>query len=207
MAYVLLARVLAAQGAGQRADALLERVCVMAEAISNVEVLLQALALRAAIAGAPHGTADRELAYLVRALNLAAPEGFARPILDAGSALAKPLRQAIMQGIQPAFAQKLLTDLAEEERRWALAGYLPGNAGLPAQDRASGGTSRLMEPLTERERQVLRLLAAGLSSTEVAEELVISVATARSYIKGLYGKLDAHSRKEAIGRGREFGLL
>jgi LuxR family maltose regulon positive regulatory protein len=207
MAYVLLARVLAAQGAGQRADALLERVCVMAEAISNVEVLLQALALRAAIAGAPHGTADRELAYLARALNLAAPEGFARPILDAGSARAKPLRQAIMQGIQPAFAQKLLTDLVEEERRRALAGYLPGNAVLPAQSRASGGTSRLMEPLTERERQVLRLLAAGLSSTEVAEELVISVATARSYIKGLYGKLDAHSRKEAIGRGREFRLL
>jgi LuxR family maltose regulon positive regulatory protein len=54
---------------------------------------------------------------------------------------------------------------------------------------------------------VLRLLAAGLSSTEVAEELVISVATARSYIKTLYGKLDAHGREEAITRGREFGLL
>jgi LuxR family maltose regulon positive regulatory protein len=50
-------------------------------------------------------------------------------------------------------------------------------------------------------------LAAGLSSTEVAEELVLSVSTARSYMKSLYGKLDAHSREEAIDKGREFGLI
>jgi ATP/maltotriose-dependent transcriptional regulator MalT len=65
----------------------------------------------------------------------------------------------------------------------------------------------LVEPLTEREAQVLRLLAAGLSSTEVAGELVIAVSTARSYIKSLYAKLDAHSRQEAIEKGRLYGLL
>ena len=110
--YVLLARVLAGQGAFQRADALLERICLVAETIPDVEVLLRALALRAAIAHSLHADAGRTLPYLGRALNLAAPENFVRPLLDAGGALVKPLRQAIMQGIQPAFAQKLLADLA-----------------------------------------------------------------------------------------------
>jgi LuxR family maltose regulon positive regulatory protein len=65
----------------------------------------------------------------------------------------------------------------------------------------------LVEPLTERETQVLRLLAAGLSSTEVAKELVIAVSTSRSYIKSLYGKLNAHSRDEAIEQGHLYGLI
>jgi LuxR family maltose regulon positive regulatory protein len=198
--YVFLARVRAAQGASQRADALLERVCQMAEATSNVEVLLQALALRAAIAGSRGGAAGQELACLERALTLAAPEGFARPLLDAGSALVNPLRQSILREIQPGFAHRLLAELAEEERRRATAVRVPGVSGLP-------GMSRLIEPLTERERQVLRLLAAGLTSKEIAYELVIAVSTARSYIKSLYGKLDAHSREEALERGRRFGLL
>jgi LuxR family maltose regulon positive regulatory protein len=207
VAYGFLARVLVAQGVSRRADALLEQVCLMAEAIPNLEVLLQALALRAVVAGSIHGDATRGLPYLERALSLAAPENFARPFLDAGGALAKPLRQAIMQGIQPAFAQKLLVELAEEERKRALHGHMPGVSGTPAKARASGGMSRFIEPLTERERQALRLLAAGLTSTEVAKELVISVATARSYIKSLYGKLDAHSREEVVERGRQAGLL
>jgi LuxR family maltose regulon positive regulatory protein len=198
--YVLLARILAGQGASQRADAVLEQVCLIAEAIPDVEVLLQALARRAAIAQSLHGNSGRALPYLARALNLAAAEGFARPILDAGGALVKPLRQAIMEGIQPAFARKLLADLAEEERRRATTAHVPGASEAP-------DTSRSVEPLTDRERQVLRLLAAGLSSNEVADELVISVSTARSYIKSLYGKLDAHSREEAIERGLKYGLL
>ena len=65
----------------------------------------------------------------------------------------------------------------------------------------------LHEQLTERELQVLRLLATGLSSTQVAEELFIAVSTARSYIKVIYRKLDVHSRDEAITRARQLGLL
>jgi LuxR family maltose regulon positive regulatory protein len=199
--YILLARVLAAQGAEQSACTLLERVCPVAEALPNVEVLLQALALRAIVASSLHGDA-RGLPYLERALDLAAPESFAGPILDAGGALARLLRQAVLQGIQPAFASKLLADLGEDGRRQAggMRSLAPTHGKVaPAAD--------LIEPPTERERQVLRLLAAGLSSTEVAEELVIAVSTARSYIKSLYGKLGAHSREEAIAKGRQFGLI
>jgi DNA-binding NarL/FixJ family response regulator len=65
----------------------------------------------------------------------------------------------------------------------------------------------LIEPLTERERQILRLLATGLSSTRIAAELVIAVSTTRSYLKSIYRKLDAHSRDEAVARARTLGWL
>ncbi|MEJ2557089.1 MAG: LuxR C-terminal-related transcriptional regulator, partial [Anaerolineae bacterium] len=67
--------------------------------------------------------------------------------------------------------------------------------------------SPLLDPLTEREGQILGLLATGLSTPEIAVELIISVGTVRSHVKRLYGKLDAHSRHEAITRARELGLL
>jgi LuxR family maltose regulon positive regulatory protein len=65
----------------------------------------------------------------------------------------------------------------------------------------------LLEPLTTRERTILRLLAAGHSSPEIAAELVVAVSTVRTHLKSLYGKLEAHSRHEAISRGRALGLL
>ncbi len=65
----------------------------------------------------------------------------------------------------------------------------------------------LVEPLSERELQVLRLLAAGLSSTEVAQELYIAVGTARTHIKNIYSKLGVHRRIEAITRAQELGLI
>ena len=89
---MLLAGALTMQGAHGRAAALLERACQIADVIPNVEVLLQALALRAVVADSGQGDALRGLRFLQRALDLAAPEGFARPILDAGGALARLLR-------------------------------------------------------------------------------------------------------------------
>jgi LuxR family maltose regulon positive regulatory protein len=65
----------------------------------------------------------------------------------------------------------------------------------------------LVEPLSQRELEVLRLLAAGLSSTEVARELTIAVGTARTHIKNIYAKLDVHNRVESITRAQELGLL
>jgi LuxR family maltose regulon positive regulatory protein len=65
----------------------------------------------------------------------------------------------------------------------------------------------LAEPLSERELEVLRLLTTHLSSREIAEQLVISVNTARSHIKNIYGKLDVHSRRAAVARAQELGIL
>jgi LuxR family maltose regulon positive regulatory protein len=65
----------------------------------------------------------------------------------------------------------------------------------------------LVEPLTEREFSVLRLIAAGRSNREIADELFLSVNTVRSYSQQLYGKLDVGSRTQAVARARDLGLL
>lgn len=65
----------------------------------------------------------------------------------------------------------------------------------------------MVEPLTRRERQVLRLMAAGLSGPETAEEPVVATSTVRSHVKSIYGKLDVHSRYEAIERTRSLNLV
>ena len=65
----------------------------------------------------------------------------------------------------------------------------------------------LVEPLSEREMEVLRLLSAGLSNPEIAEQLYIAVSTVRSHCKSIYGKLDVHKRWDAVHRAQELGLL
>src|SRR4029079_16434120 len=69
------------------------------------------------------------------------------------------------------------------------------------------GSNALVAPLGERELEVLRLLAAGLESPEVARELIIGVSTARTHIKNIYGKLGVHGRVQAIERARALGLV
>jgi LuxR family maltose regulon positive regulatory protein len=65
----------------------------------------------------------------------------------------------------------------------------------------------LAEPLTERELEVLRLLAAGMSSPEIAQHFVVSINTVKTQIKSIYSKLDVHSREDAIAKARALGLL
>jgi LuxR family maltose regulon positive regulatory protein len=70
-----------------------------------------------------------------------------------------------------------------------------------------GSTESMIEHLTEREMEVLCLLATHLSSTEIADQLVIAASTVRSHIKTIYSKLRVHSRTEAVEKAREIGLL
>ena len=65
----------------------------------------------------------------------------------------------------------------------------------------------LIDPLSERELEVLRLLATGLSNPEIADELVVAVSTVRSHCKSIYGKLNVHKRWDAVQRAQELGLI
>ena len=103
------------------------------------------------------------------------------------------LRQAATRGIKLDYVGKLLTALKSESHNVRLASRL--------------AASSLIEPLSERELEVLRLLTTPLSGTEMAQELVLSVNTVRSHIKNIYGKLDVHSRADAVHRAKELGLL
>ncbi|MEE9617313.1 MAG: LuxR C-terminal-related transcriptional regulator, partial [Anaerolineae bacterium] len=193
--YLLLPRVLLAQGRLDEAVDVLERLVTVAETGRYLAVLIEATILQALAWHLKRNNA-RALESLERALTLAAPEGYVRPFLDAGEPMRTLLRQAVARGVQAEYAQKLLAPFAAQARRDSTFPALPDAAATP-----------LYEPLTERERQVLRLLAVGLSSTEVADELFLAVSTVRSYIKTIYRKMDVHGRDEAIARGQQLGVI
>jgi LuxR family maltose regulon positive regulatory protein len=192
--YLLLARVMLAQGQADAALAFLAGLVAAAEASGYLVVLIEATILQA-LAHHRKRSDAQALQRLEHALALAEPQGYVRPFLSAGQPVEALLRQAIARGTRAAYAGQVLA---------AFVAQACEHGASPAPDAAIG---RLYEQLTEREHQVLRLLAAGLSSTEVAEELIIAVSTARSYIKVIYRKLNVHSRDEAIARGRQLGLL
>lgn len=110
------------------------------------------------------------------------------------------LDQAKSQGLAPGYVGKLLDVLraeAESDRKAQPSQSLP----------VRGPLSSLVDPLSERELEVLRLLATPLSTREIAEQLVLSIHTVRSHTRSIYSKLDVHSRYQAIACAEELDLL
>jgi LuxR family maltose regulon positive regulatory protein len=139
------------------------------------------------------GEKDQALAALERALSLAEPEGYVRVFISEGAPMGQLLRQAAVRGIKLDYVSRLLAALDNE---------------VADGRRISSSTpSPLVEPFSEREMEVLRLLITHLSSTEIAQALFIATSTVRSHIKNIYAKLNVHSRKEAVERAQDLGLL
>jgi LuxR family maltose regulon positive regulatory protein len=154
--------------------------------------LLQALALQAQ----RHTSAA--LSQLGRSLELAEPEKITRVYLDEGAPLAALLEALCQSPLVPAN----LRDFAQ-----GLLATLDSSSGAVIEPEVPGPTPGLVETLTRRERQVLRLMAAGLSGPEIAEELVVAYSTVRSHVKSIYGKLNVHSRHEAMERAKALKLV
>jgi LuxR family maltose regulon positive regulatory protein len=145
---------------------------------------------------------------LESALVLAEPEGYVRLFVDEGAPLAALLarlravgRRACSDPWTPAlhaYVDRLLAAFAQ-----------PGPVGGPeASGRTTTGPSlALPEPLTPREREVLRLMADGLTNAEIAARLFVTVGTVKTYVNGIFAKLGATSRTRAVARGRALGLL
>ncbi len=186
------ARLLLAQGRPEEARALLAQREGLAKKDRRHRQLIT-IHIQQALAEHKLGSETKALAYLERALCLAAPEGYIRAFLDEDPALAQLLPHA--RHVAPEFVDKMLTAFGVSEY------------GSTGETRPYPHTPTLIEPLSARELQVLRLLAADLSAPEIAEELVVAVSTVRSHIKHIYGKLDAHSRYEAVERAKILGLL
>jgi LuxR family maltose regulon positive regulatory protein len=179
-----LARVWLAQEQAKKALSLLDRLLAAAQAAGRMGRVIEMEALRGL---ALDQLDNREAAVraLTCALVLAEPEGYVRVFLDAGAPMARLLEDAAVEG--EAYARPLL-------QAWA----------------AEGGVRRpsaLVESLTDRELEMLGLLAQGLSNHEIADLLVLSPNTVRTHLYHLYAKLAVHSRLQAVLRGRELGLL
>lgn len=171
---------------------------------SVIEILaLQALALEA------QGEISEALISLNRALSLAMPGGYLRLFLDEGEKmnwLISGCRSKIEKDIQKSGIEKWQPVLVYIDR--LLSGYNKTKSYPQPQiiDQQSK-ISNLVEPLSEREIDVIRLVASGLSTDQIADKLFISVGTVRNHLKSIYGKLNAHSRVQAVEHAREVHLL
>jgi LuxR family maltose regulon positive regulatory protein len=196
-----LARLRLARGHAADAQRLLERQRVLAEAGQRSGRMIQILGLQALALNAQGRSADAD-AVLAHALSLASLEGYVRVFLDMGPALGELLARAAQASgpIATAYARELLEVFREEK---PVRGSLPA----PVNTLPSEPDKALPDPLTTRELEVLALLAEGLTNKEIAQRLVVAPSTVKQHLKNMYGKLDVHSRTQAVARGREFGLL
>jgi len=139
--------------------------------------------------------AESAIEFLSEALTMAKPEGYIRIFVDEGKLLAPLLRKVLSRGITPEYTNKLLTIIEAEERQFTSKTI----EGIPS--------ALLPKPLSERELEVLKLVADGLTNQQIADKLIISLSTAKSHVYHIFGKLNAKDRLQAVTRARELKLI
>jgi LuxR family maltose regulon positive regulatory protein len=159
--------------------------------------VLQALILRA------QGDTGAAIERIERALTHAAPEGYVRVFLDEGAPMAALLRAAQARGVAPEYVAELLA--AFGDLRFQI--YDLRLSDQPQIVNRKSEIVNLVEPLSARELEVLRLLAEGRDNAEIARALVVAVSTVKSHINHIFGKLSARNRVEAVRRAQDLRLL
>ncbi len=188
------ARVLLAQGDAPAALAMLEPLRQQAEAKGWQDERLKVMVLQA-VALHAHGEKEKAVQVLGDALALAESGGFIRTFVDEGPPMARLIREPLSRGIAPDYARRLLEAFSM--------------AGPEQRDRSKPRIpeSEWCEPLSERELEVLQLIAEGLTNQEIANRLYLSLNTVKVHTRNIYSKLDAHHRADAIARARVGGIL
>jgi LuxR family maltose regulon positive regulatory protein len=184
--HILIAQKQFAKAAPRLAD-----VVEFAGAIGATGRLLRALTWQALVFH-ELGQEAQALAALTRALTLAAPEGYVHVFTREGAPMAAFLRQVRAAEVAPGYVEKLLAAFGQ-------------TAEVPAV--AAEAASPMVEPLSEREMGVLKLLAQGCTDKQMAAALVIGRETVHQHLKNIYGKLGVHRRLEAVAAARKLGLL
>ena len=189
--HVTLARILIAQHAGTRSEqamrdalGLLDRLLAAAEAGGRVGTVIEILTLQARRAGS-------DVAPLERALTLAEPDGWLRVFVGAGQPM-----------------PNLLETLGRHRPDWDFLREVTAAARPPADDPSSTTTPTdggLVDPLSDRELDVLRLLASDLDGPDIARHLVVSLNTVRTHTKHIYTKLGVNNRRAAVSTAHQLG--
>lgn len=176
---------------------LLNRLLAAAEAQERTGSIIEILVVQAL---AYEATADLTGAIptLERALTLAEPEGYVRIFVEHGTPMARLLQEAMTHNITPTYTQQLLT----ASETW---GQQPKEPPHPSIYPST--PSPLVEPLSQRELEVLRLLNTELSGPEIARELVVALSTVRTHTKRIYSKLNVTNRRAAVKRAAELKLI
>jgi LuxR family maltose regulon positive regulatory protein len=141
------------------------------------------------------GDTDQAITALEKALTLAKPAGFIRIFVDEGPLMARLLYETLSRGIAPDYVRRLLAAFPVTEPE------------QPDVSKTRAPNSELIEPLSERELEVLQLIAEGLTNPEIASRLFLALNTVKTHAGNIYGKLNVHSRTQAIARAQVLGLL
>jgi LuxR family maltose regulon positive regulatory protein len=201
--HITLARVLMAQYKSDRADGsmleamgLLGRLLQAAEGGGRMGSVIEILVLQA-LAREAQGDILSALVPLERAVTLAEPEGYVRIFVDEGRPMAQLLSEAAAHGVMPDYTSRLLA-VSEAE------GRIDPDDSLRL---AAPASQPLVELLSDRELEVLQLIAQGLSNREISERLFLALITVKGHNRNIFRKLQVRRRTEAVARARELGLL
>jgi LuxR family maltose regulon positive regulatory protein len=207
VAALTLVRVWIAQGRPERGLALLDRVRPLAEAAGRVASVVEMLALEA-LAQAACGDEQQSVVRLAQAAAVAERSGYARLLVDDGVPMAR-----LLEALVAARRRGTVVGRAPSGQylQWLLASF----SGQVVEPVVAAPAARLtadrslvpVEPLSAREREVLALMATGAGNQQIADRLVVAVTTVKTHVNGIFRKLDATSRIEAVTRARELGLL
>jgi LuxR family maltose regulon positive regulatory protein len=194
MEYIALARILIAQERLDEATGLLYRLLEAVEAGGRTSraieiVMLQALTYQAG------GDMDQAMSTFERCLHLAEPGGFIRIFIDEGPPMARLVQEALNRGIALEYVHRLLAAFSSDE---------PTQADTWTHKADQSG---LIEPLSERELEVIQHLAEGLTNREIADRLYLSLNTVKVHTRNIYGKLGVKNRTQAVTQARDLGLL
>jgi LuxR family maltose regulon positive regulatory protein len=189
-----LARVYISQGRYDDALRVIEPMLEMAKASQRIRSVLKMLAMQAVIVKCM-GDTQNALQILEQALNLAKEEGFVRTFLDEGESMVQLLYEAAAQGVEPEYTGHLLAEYTSPK---------PSSVTLPGEKKDQ---FEMVEPLSEREVEVLELIAEGYSNQEIATRLHISLSTVKGHTSNIYGKLAVNKRTQAVARAKELGIL
>jgi DNA-binding CsgD family transcriptional regulator len=208
--HVTLARVLLAQGQYETALPFLHRPLLAAKAGGRRRKVIEVLLLQALGYRHVHNGMTRAMTALGRALSLAQPEGYVRIFIDEGPPMLSllsafrtfPAQQSPAASPRNVlhYVEKLLSMFGEDQG-------LASNALSPAHKSLSLREQPPVEPLSEREVEIVRFIAAGMSNREIAQKLVVTVGTVKWHLANIYGKLNVHSRTQALVRARDLDLL
>ncbi len=190
---LMQARALIARGNPAEALAVLEPLRHEAESKEWVYRLLMVMTLQS-IALYTNGEKEKAMELLDEVLSRAEPEGFIRLFVDEGPRMAELLATAAAQGIRPDYANKLLA-------------AFPKSTEIILQSKITNQKSKMIEPLSERELEVLKLLRSELSGPEIAERLIVSLNTLRTHTKNIFNKLGVNNRRAAVRRAQELDLF
>jgi LuxR family maltose regulon positive regulatory protein len=188
------ARVHLAQGDTSAALAVLEPLRQQVEANGLDDERLKVMVLQA-VALHAHGEKEVAAQLLGDALALAEPGGFIRTFVDEGPLMARLLYEALSRGIAPDYVRRLLASFPDAEPEKTD----PSITQVPE--------SQLVEPLSERELEVLQFIAEGLTNQEIATRLYLSLYTVKAHARNIYGKLGVKNRTQAVAKGKALGIL